>query len=47
VLEAMLIGLGAHLTPIEAPFDPESGAYAPQHRHDPQHPHDKPTAKKR
>ena len=40
VLEAMLIGLGAHLTPIEAPFDPEFGAYAPQHRHDPQHPHD-------
>jgi urease accessory protein len=32
VVEAMLIGLGAHLTPIEAPFDPEQGAYA--------HPHD-------
>jgi urease accessory protein UreE len=28
----MLIGLGAHLTPMEAPFDPEQGAYA--------HPHD-------
>jgi len=27
VLEAMLRGLGAHLTPIEAPFDPEPGAY--------------------
>jgi urease accessory protein len=28
VLEAMLLGLGATLTPIEAPFDPEQGAYA-------------------
>ena len=28
VLEAMLLGLGAKLTPIEAPFDPEQGAYA-------------------
>ena len=27
VLEAMLRGLGAHLTEIEAPFDPKSGAY--------------------
>ena len=26
-LEAMLAGLGARLTPIEAPFDPEGGAY--------------------
>jgi urease accessory protein len=32
VLEAMLAGLGAVLTRIEAPFDPEPGAYA--HRHD-------------
>ena len=32
VLEAMLIGLGATLTAIEAPFDPEQGAYA--HGHD-------------
>jgi urease accessory protein len=32
VLEAMLTGLGATLTPIEAPFDPEQGAYA--HGHD-------------
>src|SRR5438093_6165691 len=37
VLEDMLRGLGAHLTPIEAPFDPEPGAYGPHHRHD----HDK------
>jgi urease accessory protein len=29
VIEAMLVGLGANLTPIEAPFDPEQGAYAP------------------
>jgi urease accessory protein len=32
VLEVMLAGLGARLTPIEAPFDPEQGAYA--HAHD-------------
>jgi len=30
VLENMLRGLGAELTPVEAPFDPEPGAY---HRH--------------
>jgi urease accessory protein len=28
-LETMLAALGARLTPIEAPFDPEGGAYAP------------------
>ena len=27
VLEEMLIGLGARVTPIEAPFEPEAGAY--------------------
>jgi urease accessory protein len=32
VLEDMLRGLGAHLTPTEAPFDPEHGAYT-QHQH--------------
>ncbi len=32
VLEEMLCGLGAGLTPIEAPFDPEHGAYG--HGHD-------------
>lgn len=31
VLEEMLAGLGAVLTPIEAPFEPERGAY--QHGH--------------
>lgn len=40
VLEDMLRGLGAALAPIEAPFDPETGAYdhasAPGHAH----PHD-------
>ncbi len=35
VLEAMLTGLGARLTPLEAPFDPEPGAYA--HGHDDGH----------
>jgi urease accessory protein len=29
VLEAMLRGLGATVAPIEAPFDPERGAYHP------------------
>lgn len=32
--EAMLKNLGARLTEIEAPFDPEGGAYASQPRHD-------------
>ena len=35
VIEDMLRGLGARLTPIEAPFDPESGAYG--HHHDDEH----------
>jgi urease accessory protein len=33
VLEEMLRGLGAELTPIEAPFDPEPGAYHGHHGH--------------
>lgn len=33
VIEDMLRGLGARLTPIEAPFAPEAGAYA-HHRRD-------------
>jgi urease accessory protein len=28
VLAQMLVGLGARVTPIEAPFEPEAGAYA-------------------
>jgi urease accessory protein len=43
-LETMLQNLGARLTVIEAPFDPEGGAYASQpaqgHGHDHDHPHD-------
>jgi len=31
VLEAMLAGLGAVVTPIEAPFEPERGAYRHGH----------------
>jgi len=40
-LEAMLKGLGARLTPIEAPFDPEGGAYThhAHHGHDHTHHH--------
>ena len=48
VIEAMLKGLGARLTPIEAGFDPEGGAYGDPHHeshhgdhgpHDPVDPH--------
>jgi urease accessory protein len=35
VLAAMLEGLGARVSKIEAPFDPESGAYD-MHRHEPE-----------
>ena len=34
VLERMLEGLGAKLTEMEAPFEPEAGAYGAHHRHD-------------
>ncbi len=33
VLEAMLRGLGLHVEHIEAPFDPEGGAYHGEHHH--------------
>ena len=33
VIEDMLRGLGARLAEIEAPFDPEQGAYAQGHAH--------------
>jgi urease accessory protein len=36
VLEEMLRSLGAKLTIIEAPFEPESGAYSGAHSHDDQ-----------
>jgi urease accessory protein len=34
VLEDMLRGLGAHLEPLDAPFDPEQGAPHGHHGHD-------------
>jgi urease accessory protein len=40
VIEAMVKGLGAHVIEIEAPFDPEGGAYAEAaHAHDEGHAH--------
>jgi urease accessory protein len=38
VIEDMLRGLGARLSPVEAPFDPEQGAYG-QHSHGHDHAH--------
>jgi urease accessory protein len=35
----LLAALGAKVTPIEAPFDPEGGAYASAHGHDHGHGH--------
>jgi urease accessory protein len=35
VLEEMLRGLGAKLSFVEAPFEPETGAYERDHRHGP------------
>ncbi len=37
VLEDMLHGFGATFSFIEAPFDPESGAYDPEHHHETGH----------
>ena len=40
VIEAMVKGLGARIVEIEAPFDPEGGAYAEaSHAHDAGHAH--------
>jgi urease accessory protein len=39
VIEAMVVGLGATVTLVEAAFDPEVGAYA-AHAHATQHDHD-------
>jgi len=39
-LETLLAALGARLIPIEAPFDPEGGAYATQAAHHDHHSHD-------
>lgn len=38
VIVAMLGGLGATVRPVQAPFDPEGGAYG-EHNHQPGHPH--------
>lgn len=38
VIVDMLKGLGAEVRAVEAPFDPEGGAYG-QHNHDPSHPY--------
>ena len=34
VLEEMASGLGASVTPVEAPFDPEAGSHHDHHGHD-------------
>jgi urease accessory protein len=39
VIEAMVRGLGARVLEIEAPFDPEGGAYAGGHDHAGEHHH--------
>ena len=39
VLARMVEGLGAKVNALEAPFEPEAGAYAPHHRHDNQSGH--------
>jgi urease accessory protein len=33
VIRAMVEGLGGHVDDVEAPFDPEAGAYAGGHHH--------------
>jgi urease accessory protein len=40
VIEEMLRGLGARLSALDAPFDPEHGAYDQHHGHDHGHHHD-------
>ena len=47
VIERMLVGLGAVLTRVDAPFNPEGGAYGehnrdPGHHHGHDHPHSHP-----
>ena len=39
VLAKMIERLGAAVTTLDAPFEPEAGAYAPHHRHDDQSGH--------
>ncbi|HUD61819.1 MAG TPA: urease accessory protein UreE [Acetobacteraceae bacterium] len=40
VIRDMVEGLGGHVDEIEAPFDPEAGAYAGGHQHHHDHDHD-------
>ena len=40
VIEGMVRALGGHVAAIEAPFDPEGGAYAGAHAHGHGHDHD-------
>jgi urease accessory protein len=40
VIEAMLAGLGATVIHVDAPFDPEGGAYAGHASAEPRHSHD-------
>ncbi len=40
VIQEMVEGLGGHVEPIEAAFDPEAGAYAPGAGHGHDHDHD-------
>ena len=37
VIQEMVEGLGGHVDTVEAPFDPEAGAYAGGHQHHHQH----------
>ena len=46
VIAAMLVGLGATVTALEAPFEPEGGAYAAEHAHH-AHDHHNPSADQR
>jgi urease accessory protein len=39
VIEEMLRGLGARLSALDAPFDPEHGAYDQHHGHHHDHDH--------
>jgi urease accessory protein len=34
VIAEMVVGLGGHITRLDAPFDPEIGAYAASHQHE-------------
>jgi urease accessory protein len=40
VIQDMVEGLGGHVEAVEAPFDPEAGAYAPGLGHHHEHEHE-------